>query len=150
MKKIYNAALAYLIAGLIAGIFYREITKAFNFTGITQLSVLHTHLLTLGMLFFLILIPIEKTFSLTRSRWFTAFFWTYWRHLDHRFYGRPWHINRSEPECRSGSFRTCRNGAHHPYSRSGPILYCSERPYFRKRKTELISLDCSISFRLYM
>ncbi|TGA98204.1 DUF2871 domain-containing protein [Sporolactobacillus shoreae] len=73
MKKIYNAALAYLIAG----IYYREITKALNFTGITQLSVLHTHLLTLGMLFFLILIPIEKTFSLTRSRWFIAFFWTY-------------------------------------------------------------------------
>ncbi|WP_010631685.1 DUF2871 domain-containing protein [Sporolactobacillus vineae] len=77
MKKIYTASLIYLIAGLAAGIFYREMTKAVHFTAYTQLSVLHTHLLTLGMLFFLILIPLEKLFLLTSSRWFTPFFWVY-------------------------------------------------------------------------
>lgn len=77
MKKIYDASLFYLITGLAAGIFYREMTKAFNFTAYSQLSVLHTHLLTLGMTFFLILIPIEKLFSLTASKWFKPFFWIY-------------------------------------------------------------------------
>lgn len=77
MRKIYTASLIYLIAGLAAGIFYRELTKAFNVTSYTQLSVLHTHLLTLGMIFFLILIPMEKQFSLTSSKWFMPFFWTY-------------------------------------------------------------------------
>lgn len=77
MKKIYTTSLIYLIAGLVAGIFYREMTKAFGFTAYTQLSVLHTHLLTLGMIFFLILIPLEKVFSLTLSKWFAPFFWIY-------------------------------------------------------------------------
>ncbi|MCL9758559.1 DUF2871 domain-containing protein [Frankia sp. AiPa1] len=66
-----------MILGLISGLAYREITKAKNFTGDTQLALLHTHLLALGMLFFLISIVLEKLFTLSASKLFDWFFWTY-------------------------------------------------------------------------
>lgn len=53
MKKIINTAMIYLALGLAAGVFYREFTKWNGFTGKTTLGVVHTHLLVLGMLFFL-------------------------------------------------------------------------------------------------
>jgi hypothetical protein len=77
MKKLYYAAFTYLIAGLASGLFYREFTKANDFTGDSQLSVVHTHLLALGMLFFLAVLALDKIFSLSGLRMFTAFFWTY-------------------------------------------------------------------------
>jgi len=77
IKKLYYAALTYMILGLIAGVYYREITKMTGFTGNTMLSVLHTHLLTLGMFFFLIVILLEKAFTLSKSKLFMAFFWVY-------------------------------------------------------------------------
>ncbi|MEN8582704.1 DUF2871 domain-containing protein [Burkholderia sp. RS01] len=77
MKKIYYAALSYLIAGLISGLFYRSFTKANDFTGDSQLSVVHTHLLALGMLFFLAVLALDKLFTLSHLRTFNAFFWTY-------------------------------------------------------------------------
>lgn len=38
---------------------------------------MHTHLLALGMLFFLVILALEKAFTLSDSRWFTPFFWIY-------------------------------------------------------------------------
>lgn len=67
MKKLYVAALTYMILGLIAGLYYRELTKAYDFTGDSQLSVVHTHLLALGMLFFLIVFGLEKLFGITAT-----------------------------------------------------------------------------------
>ena len=49
MKRIFVAASVYLVLGLAAGLFYREFTKAQGYMasdGFTQLSVLHTHVLT--------------------------------------------------------------------------------------------------------
>lgn len=77
MKKIWNFAFGYLVAGLLAGLYFRELTKAEVFTGDTQLSVLHTHLLTLGVVFLLIVLAFEKLFHLSESRQFTWFFRTY-------------------------------------------------------------------------
>ncbi|NUR96162.1 MAG: DUF2871 family protein, partial [Kribbellaceae bacterium] len=56
MRKIYVAAHVYMILGLISGLYYRELTKAKDFTGDSQLGVVHTHILALGMLFFLIVL----------------------------------------------------------------------------------------------
>jgi len=39
--------------------------------------VVHTHLLALGMLFFLAVLALDKLFSLSGLRTFTVFFWTY-------------------------------------------------------------------------
>lgn len=55
MKKLLNTSFGYLIAGLAAGVFYREFTKFTGFVGKTTLDVLHPHLLMLGMGMFLVL-----------------------------------------------------------------------------------------------
>ena len=52
MRRILYAFLTYMIVGLLSGFYYRELTKAYNFTGDTQLSVVHTHTLILGMFMF--------------------------------------------------------------------------------------------------
>ncbi|MFF0133474.1 DUF2871 domain-containing protein [Streptomyces mirabilis] len=62
---------------MLSGLFYREFTKVKDFTGDTQLSVLHTHLLALGMLVFLIVLGLDKVFQLSESKLFTSFFWFY-------------------------------------------------------------------------
>lgn len=77
MKKIYYAAHAYMIIGLVAGLYYRELTKLNDFTGDSQLGLVHTHLLALGMLFFLIVLALEKVFTLTAGKLFNWFFWVY-------------------------------------------------------------------------
>lgn len=77
MKKLYYSALIYMILGLAGGLFYREYGRGFDFDGFTQLSVLHTHLLALGMLFFLIVLLLEKAFMLSQTKWFNLFFWHY-------------------------------------------------------------------------
>ena len=63
MRRILYAFLTYMIVGLLSGFYYRELTKAYNFTGDTQLSVVHTHTLILGMFMFLILIGLKKSFN---------------------------------------------------------------------------------------
>ncbi len=77
MTKLSYAALVSTVLGLAAGLYYRELTKAHEFTGSTQLSVVHTHLLTLGTLFFLLALLLEQAFGLSRSRLFGWFFWIY-------------------------------------------------------------------------
>lgn len=75
MKKLYWASCAYLALGLIAGVFYREFTKVFDgHGGETQLNTLHTHLLALGMMFFLICIALERAFTLSAHRRFSTWF----------------------------------------------------------------------------
>lgn len=77
MKKLYNAALVYLIFGLSAGVVYREVTRWLEFDGVTRLSLLHTHILTLGVLVFLIVLILEKQFELSKTKWFNLFYWHY-------------------------------------------------------------------------
>lgn len=47
MIRLYYSAALYTVLGLAAGLYYRELTKAQDFVGDTQLSVVHTHLLAL-------------------------------------------------------------------------------------------------------
>jgi hypothetical protein len=77
VKKLYYAAHTYMILGVISGLYYREITKLSDFTGDTQLGVVHTHLLALGMLFYLVVLALEKLFTLSASRLFNWSFWVY-------------------------------------------------------------------------
>ncbi|MFD9353975.1 DUF2871 domain-containing protein [Streptomyces sp. NPDC060031] len=77
MRRSYYAAHVHMILGVVSGLYYRELTKAHDFTGETQLAVVHTHLLALGMLGFLIVLALDKQFGLSGSKQFTAFFWCY-------------------------------------------------------------------------
>ena len=62
MKRYANAALLYALIAMAGGVFYREFTKLNGFAGKTTLSVLHTHYFLLGMVFFLLLLLLEKSF----------------------------------------------------------------------------------------
>lgn len=79
MRRLFSASFAYLIAGLLSGVYYREFTKLNDFAAgqFTQLSVVHTHLLTLGVIVLLIVLVLEKVFTLSRSRLFGWFFWLF-------------------------------------------------------------------------
>ena len=68
MKRYMNAALLYAILAMVGGVFYREFTKFQGFTGKTTLSVVHTHYFLLGMVFFLMLLLLEKDFSFTGAK----------------------------------------------------------------------------------
>ena len=57
--------------------YYRELTKAHHFTGDTQLALVHTHTLILGMFMFLLLLPLEKVFKLSSYYLFNWFFIVY-------------------------------------------------------------------------
>lgn len=79
MKRLLNTAFAWTILGLIAGVGWREYTKA---VGVAPndgnaLSTLHTHILTLGMLMFFLVLALDAVFSLTGRKTFTWFYWLY-------------------------------------------------------------------------
>lgn len=63
-----NTALLYAIFAMAGGVFYREFTKFNGFTGRTTLGVVHTHYFLLGMVFFLLLLLLEKNFSFTGAK----------------------------------------------------------------------------------
>jgi len=77
MKKLVRVSMFYMIFGLIAGVYYRELTKFYNYSGETQLSTLHTHILVLGMFFFLIVLLLEKNFQLTQHKNYKKFYALY-------------------------------------------------------------------------
>lgn len=68
MKRYINTALLYAVFAMAGGVFYREFTKFNGFTGKTTLSVVHTHYFLLGMVFFLLLLLLEKSFSFTDAK----------------------------------------------------------------------------------
>ena len=67
VKRYANLALIYAVIAMIFGVFYREFTKFNDFSGQTNLSIIHTHYFLLGMFFFLILMLIEKVFSFSEK-----------------------------------------------------------------------------------
>ncbi|WP_067568004.1 DUF2871 domain-containing protein [Nocardia acidivorans] len=77
MRLILNTAHVYMILGVVSGFYYREITKLHDFTGENQLGVVHTHLLALGTLVFLVVLALEKLFALTGHSLFSWFYWVY-------------------------------------------------------------------------
>ena len=68
MKRYINVALLYAIFAMVGGVFYREFTKLNGFTGKTTLAVVHTHYFLLGMVFFLLLLLLEKNFTFTGAK----------------------------------------------------------------------------------
>ena len=68
MKRYLNISLAYAVAAMVGGVFYREFTKWNGFTGVTALGKVHVHLFLLGMVMFLLvalfadgqLLPVER------------------------------------------------------------------------------------------
>ena len=68
MKRYANASLLYALIAMAGGVFYREFAKFSGFTGKTALSVVHTHYFLLGMVFFLLLLLLEKSFAFSGEK----------------------------------------------------------------------------------
>ena len=68
MKRYMNLAMLYAVLAMVGGVFYREFTKFNGFTAKTTLGVVHTHYFLLGMVFFLLLLLLEKSFSFTGAK----------------------------------------------------------------------------------
>lgn len=77
MRKFFYASVFYTFAGLAAGLLYRTLTMDRESWSFTQLNVSHTHLIALGTIMMLIFLALEKAFTLSKGRFFSAFFWTY-------------------------------------------------------------------------
>ena len=77
MKKLLNTSFGYMIAGLAAGVFYREFTKYRGFTGVTALGKVHTHLFLLGMIVFLLVALFAARYDLEKIKLFRVFLWVY-------------------------------------------------------------------------
>ena len=77
MKKYFNISLIYAIAAMIGGVFYREFTKWNDFTGVTALGKVHTHLFMLGMVMFLIVPLFAAQYPLSGQKTFRMFLWIY-------------------------------------------------------------------------
>ncbi|OFK22701.1 DUF2871 domain-containing protein [Olsenella sp. HMSC062G07] len=65
MKRYMRSALAYAVAAMVGGVFYRELTRYLGFTSQTTLAFVHTHYFMLGMVLFLLLVPLERSFAFT-------------------------------------------------------------------------------------
>ena len=65
MKRYMNLLLVFAVLAMVGGVFYREFTKFNGFTGKTTLGVVHPHYFLLGMVFFLLLLLLEKNFGFT-------------------------------------------------------------------------------------
>lgn len=70
-------ALFYTVLGLFAGVAYRELTRGAEVAVQTQLSVVHTHVLVLGLVMSLLFMVIEAVFHLSEQKLFKAFLWVY-------------------------------------------------------------------------
>ena len=77
MKKTLKTSFIYLIIALVAGVFFREFTKFFDYTAHTSLGVMHTHLFILGTFVFLLLTLFLKGNDVSAGKKFKRFFITY-------------------------------------------------------------------------
>ena len=56
LRYLFRSAVIWTVVGLVGGLAYREVTKAFDHAGPTQLALVHTHALVLGTLLTLLLL----------------------------------------------------------------------------------------------
>ncbi|WLQ08383.1 DUF2871 domain-containing protein [Arthrobacter oryzae] len=77
MKKLFHASFAYAVAGVLSGLYYRELTKLNGFAGESQLGLVHTHWLVLGFIVLLLVLMLEKSFGMSAAapRLSAWFFW---------------------------------------------------------------------------
>lgn len=64
LNRLFYSAGTWAGLGLLSGLYWREFTKINGFTGTTQLSTAHTHALAIGMLVFLVILALARTFDL--------------------------------------------------------------------------------------
>lgn len=76
-RKYFDLSLCYAGAAAASGVFYREFTKYCDFSGVTSLAKVHTHLFILGMFVFLLLALFTRTQALEKNKTFRIFLYVY-------------------------------------------------------------------------
>ncbi len=59
-KNIFDTSLVYMFMGLAGGVFYREFTKYFSYTGDNHLGKLHVHTLVLGFIVVMVIFILTR------------------------------------------------------------------------------------------
>lgn len=81
MLRLFYTAFGFGIIGILSGLYYRELTKAHDFTdrSASQLGLVHSHFLVLGFVILLLVLALEKLFSISAAapKLYTWFFWTW-------------------------------------------------------------------------
>ena len=77
MKRHIKFALVYAVLAMACGVFYREFTQAYAFTGDTALGKVHTHLFLLGMVVFLLFALFDAKLDLRHSILYLPFMIVY-------------------------------------------------------------------------
>lgn len=77
MRKYVVISFIFMIAALVGGVFYREFTKFYNFTGYSPLSVVHVHLFILGVIFTLVVGMLDVKYKLSENKCFRWFLLTF-------------------------------------------------------------------------
>ncbi|MCH3971162.1 MAG: DUF2871 domain-containing protein [Oscillospiraceae bacterium] len=73
MKKYINLSFLYAVAAIACGVFYREFTKFYGFTGRTTLAFTHVHLFLLGTVVFLLIALFSDKWHLESQKSFRCF-----------------------------------------------------------------------------
>lgn len=73
MKKYINIAFVYAMSAIACGVFYREFTKLYAYTGRTTLAFTHLHLFALGALVFLLIALFADRTDLAEQKPFRIF-----------------------------------------------------------------------------
>jgi hypothetical protein len=79
MEKLVRSSMQYTVLGLASGVYYRELTRRLHVDRQrpNQLRAVHGHCLTLGGLFFLLVLLLERSFHLFQQRHYRPFYVTY-------------------------------------------------------------------------
>lgn len=72
---LFRMSWVWAAIGLASGLGYRELTRAHEFSGFTQLAVVHTHTLVLGTVVGLGLLALQRLYRLGDDRGFAWFVW---------------------------------------------------------------------------
>lgn len=77
MKQSIWVAFGYAIAAMAGGVFYREFTKFFDYTGTTSLAVVHLHLFVMGAVMFLLIALFNSKLQLNQTKLWVPFLIVY-------------------------------------------------------------------------
>ncbi len=76
-KKLFLLSFIYAVVGMLSGAVYREFTKFVDYTDKTVFSVIHTHMIVLGAIMFLLLFLFERLYNVSKEKMFRTFFIVY-------------------------------------------------------------------------
>lgn len=77
-KKLFRNAAVYGVLGIAAGLFWRTYTHHMGMEESKHLAMLHTHILTLGFFFFLIVLVLEKLYKLSAHKKLFRMFYSHY------------------------------------------------------------------------